>query len=177
MSVLIAIGGLSGSGKSTLARALAAERGSACYRSDVERKRLFGVAETERLGPEGYTPQATTDVYRLLGERAAVATAGGQSVVIDAVFQRPSEREAIAKVALQAGANFVGFWLDVAHALRRDRVALRTRDASDATPEIVDAQAARDCGDITWHKIDASGGPEHVLASARRILGAVIAAH
>ena len=41
---LIAIGGLSGTGKSTLAAALAPCLGARVLRSDVIRKRLFGVA-------------------------------------------------------------------------------------------------------------------------------------
>jgi uncharacterized protein len=170
MASLIAIGGLSGSGKSTLARALAAENGTAIYRSDVERKRLFGVAETERLGPDGYTSQATTDVYHRLGMMAATALAAGKDVIIDAVFQRASEREAIAVVARQSDCAFVGIWLDAPHDARRERVAGRTGDASDATPGIVDAQAARDCGDILWARIDAAGETASVLAAARRIL-------
>jgi hypothetical protein len=43
-SRLIAIGGLSGSGKSTLAAALASGTGARVLRSDVIRKRLFGVS-------------------------------------------------------------------------------------------------------------------------------------
>ena len=41
---LVAIGGLSGSGKSTLAAALAPGIGARVLRSDVIRKRLFGLA-------------------------------------------------------------------------------------------------------------------------------------
>ena len=55
--VLVAIGGLSGTGKSALARALAPflapEPGAVVVRSDVERKILFGVDETERLSAGG----------------------------------------------------------------------------------------------------------------------------
>ena len=50
---LIAIGGLSGSGKSAVARAIAphigAFPGAVHVRSDIERKRLFGVGPLERL--------------------------------------------------------------------------------------------------------------------------------
>ena len=54
---LLAVGGLSGTGKSLLARALAAEilpePGAVVLRSDVERKALFGLAETDRLPQAG----------------------------------------------------------------------------------------------------------------------------
>ena len=64
--VLIAIGGLSGTGKSTLAAVLASQIGAAPgalhVRSDVERKRLFGVPETL----SGWTA-STTASARLSG--------------------------------------------------------------------------------------------------------------
>jgi hypothetical protein len=56
---LIAVGGLSGTGKTTLAAALAPGIGPAPgavhLRSDLERKSLFGVKETVRLGPQTYS--------------------------------------------------------------------------------------------------------------------------
>jgi uncharacterized protein len=56
---LIAIGGLSGTGKSTIAAALAPfadpAPGAVHLRSDIERKRLAGVGELERLPREAYT--------------------------------------------------------------------------------------------------------------------------
>ena len=66
--VLIAIGGLSGTGKSTLAAVLAAQIGAAPgalhVRSDVERKRLFGVPETQRLERQHYRIGTAQRVYR-----------------------------------------------------------------------------------------------------------------
>ena len=54
---LVAVGGLSGTGKSVLARALGADvlpaPGAVLLRSDVERKALFGVGETERAAGRG----------------------------------------------------------------------------------------------------------------------------
>jgi 2-phosphoglycerate kinase len=56
--LLVAIGGLSGTGKSTIAARLASSVGPApgalLVRSDVERKRLFGVPETQRLERQHY---------------------------------------------------------------------------------------------------------------------------
>jgi aminoglycoside phosphotransferase family enzyme len=71
---LVVVGGLSGTGKSTLARALAPELGPAPgavhLRSDLERKRLYGVAETARLEPEAYTQPTSTAVYAVLYAKA-----------------------------------------------------------------------------------------------------------
>jgi hypothetical protein len=61
---LVAIGGLSGSGKSTLAAALAPEIGARVLRSDVIRKRLFGVAPETRLPASAYAPECRRESTR-----------------------------------------------------------------------------------------------------------------
>jgi aminoglycoside phosphotransferase family enzyme/predicted kinase len=113
---LIVVAGVSGTGKSTLARGLApdlgAAPGAAILRSDVVRKELAGMAPTEALDPAHYTPQASARVYGTLMARAAAILAAGRSVVLDAVFRRPEEREAAAAVAAGAGCRFDGIWLD-----------------------------------------------------------------
>ena len=168
---LIAIGGLSGSGKSTLARALAAERKAFLLRSDVERKTLVGVAETDRLGADAYTSEVTAVVYQRLCDLSSAALCEQVDVIVDAVFQRPRERCAIEAVAVAANVMFVGLWLDANLAVRRCRVAARTGDASDATPAIVDQQALRDTGPILWHEVSTSGSPDEALRAARAIIG------
>lgn len=64
---LIAIGGLSGTGKSTLAAKIACHIGrvpdAVHLRSDLERKLLFGMEETHRLGAEGYSHDAPEQTY------------------------------------------------------------------------------------------------------------------
>lgn len=99
---LIAIGGLSGTGKTALASAIAPALGRAPgaihLRSDVERKRLFGVAETARLPAAAFRKDATARVYRRLNELAETALRAGQAVIVDATYRRSEEREAIAAV-------------------------------------------------------------------------------
>ncbi len=99
----IAIGGLSGTGKSLLARDLAPELapapGAVWLRSDVERKALFGVAETDRLPETAYSPAVTAKVYAALIDKARRAVAAGHSVLVDAVFAQADERAAVAKAA------------------------------------------------------------------------------
>jgi uncharacterized protein len=169
---LIAIGGLSGAGKSTLAAALAPVLGAVWLRSDVERKRLFGVSETTRLGAEAYGRDVTARVYARLSEAAAAHLFYGRDILVDAVFQRQDERAAIEAVAAHHGARFCGLWLEAEHGLRRTRVAERTDDASDATPAIVDLQATRDAGLITWDRLAAGDAPAAVLAAALAVLTA-----
>jgi len=171
---LIAVGGLSGTGKSVLARALAGHvaplPGAVVLRSDVARKRLFGVAETERLPPTAYAAEVTGRVYRGLAEEAAAILKQGHSVIVDAVFAQPAERAAIEAVAAAQGCGFTGLFLTADLATRVARVAGRTADASDATPEIVRQQQDYDPGAIGWAIIDASGTPEQTLARARERL-------
>ncbi len=159
---LIAVGGLSGSGKSTLAATLAPGMepapGALLLRSDTERKAMLGHALDARLPRETYTAEMSARVYARLHERAAAALAAGHSVVVDAVFQRPDERAAIEHLARDTGAPFCGLWLAADAARLRERVATRTGDASDATPDVVDLQLTRDAGAISWPVIDAGDG-------------------
>ena len=173
---LIAVGGPSGTGKSVLARALAPlvapAPGAVVLRSDVERKRMFGVAETERLPPEAYRPWQTERIYAALIAKARRVIAAGHSAIIDAVFAKPDERDTLAAAARAAGTTLHGLFLDADLATRVARVEARRNDASDATAEIVRRQQDYDLGDIDWTRIDAAGTPEQTLAAARAALAA-----
>ena len=89
---LVAIGGLSGTGKSVLARALAPDvmpqPGAVVLRTDVLRKQLFQVNETDRLPESAYRPEMTERIYEILVQRALRILSQGHSVVVDAVFAR-----------------------------------------------------------------------------------------
>ncbi|AOH83143.1 aminoglycoside phosphotransferase [Sphingomonas panacis] len=142
---LVAIGGLSGSGKSTLARSVGGEIGVApgarVLRSDVVRKRLAGVGPEQRLDPAQYTEESSRLVYAELRRLAGEALGAGQSVIVDAVFSDPAEREAIADVAALCGVGFHGFWLDVPEAERVRRIEARGPDASDANGDVARRQS------------------------------------
>ena len=170
---LICVGGLSGTGKSTLTAALSPTTGPAPgaihIRSDVERKVLAGVAESERLGPEHYSPSNSLKVYEALFDRANRALTAGRAVVIDAVFAHESERNAAESLARRRGVSFRGLWLQARPEILKARVTLRFGDASDATPEVIDAQLGYDLGNMAWTGIDASGSPEEVLARVMRL--------
>jgi uncharacterized protein len=172
MPRIIAIGGLSGTGKSSLARALAPfvepRPGAMVVRSDVERKHLFCVGEIERLPSDAYSPEVTTRVYSVLTEKADRIVAAGHSVIVDAVFGRPDEREAIAAVAKNANVAFHGVFLVSDLKTRLDRVGGRSLDASDADGDVARRQDAMALGHVDWTKVDASGPLEDTLA---RVLG------
>lgn len=173
---LVAVGGLSGSGKSTLAAALAPHLGplpgAVHLRSDVERKRLHGTPELERLPPEAYSMETTQQVYAVLRARAEAVLATGHGVIVDAVHQRPDERAEIAALAREAGVDFLGLWLEAPVDALADRVAARRGDASDATAEVVRWQAGREAGPLDWARLDSTQAPEKLLAQARARLEA-----
>jgi aminoglycoside phosphotransferase family enzyme/predicted kinase len=170
--VLVAIGGLSGTGKSVLARELAFGilpcPGALVLRSDVGRKAMYGMAETDPLPAEAYTAEATGRVYATLAEKARRAIAAGHSALVDAVFARPDERRNIAAAA--SGASFRGMFLTADLATRVARVGARSGDASDADVTIVRQQECYDVGALEWTEIDASGTPEDTLRHARATL-------
>jgi uncharacterized protein len=172
---LVAIGGFSGTGKTTLARGLAPMLppvpGARILRSDVVRKRLWGVPETTRLPDDAYTPAAGGAVYERLAAEAAATLAAGCSVVTDAVFARPEERRAIADRAKSAGVPFLGIWLTATIETLEARVGARSGDASDATAAIAREQVERGAGPLDWPIVEAGGSPERILAAAAAVVG------
>jgi uncharacterized protein len=175
---LVAVGGFSGSGKSTLAHALAPSLGAApgavVIRSDEIRKQLCGVQPLVRLGGEGYTAEVSRRVYATALDRAAAIVGGGHAVIVDAVFARPTDRDAIAAAAESAGVPFVGLWLDAPESVLLTRTERRQLDPSDADAAVVHAQLQQTTGPITWRRVDASGTPEDVLAGAAVHLPAAV---
>ena len=171
---LVAVGGLSGSGKSTLAAALAPHLGplpgAVHLRSDVERKRLHGTPELERLPQEAYSIEATQQVYATLRARAEAILAAGHGVIVDAVHQRPDERAEIAAIAHESGVDFLGLWLEAPVEALAGRVEARRGDASDATAEVVRWQAGREAGPLDWVRLDSTQAPAPLLAQARALV-------
>ncbi len=147
---LIITHGLSGSGKSfEAARWLAAHGGSRALRlrSDVERKRLHGLAALQASEPaqraQFYGPQASAQTYASLRERARALLQAGWTVLVDAAFLRRHEREAFAALARALGCPFAILAPEAAPELLHERIAARLaagQDPSEATPELLERQ-------------------------------------
>lgn len=171
---LLAIGGLSGTGKSTLAKSLAPDIpgliGALSIRSDVCRKRLFGIAPEEPLPKEAYQSDVSLKVYATMLKDARRALIAGTSVIVDATFLGETEATQLEHLANATGAHFTGIWLTADLEILKARIAQRTGDASDATPQIAERQWQTATANTTWAKLDASGTPDEVAAKARQML-------
>ena len=147
---LVATSGVSGSGKTTVAGEVAAALGAVRLRSDVERKRIAGMAATDRPRDAAheaaiYSPESTRRTYARLAELARLILAAGTSVVVDAACNGRRERRMLADAAQASGVPLVWLSLEVSEAVAVARVAARQAggtDASDASVDIVRAQLA-----------------------------------
>jgi uncharacterized protein len=169
--LLVAIGGLSGTGKSALALGLAAiiepSPGAVVVRSDVIRKRLFGVGEDTSLPDAAYQSSTSIRVYEALAQAAQRILDQGCSVILDASFIQEARRSAISRLARAHDVRLVGLFLTTDLATRLARIAGRTRDASDATPDLALKQEDVAIGTMDWHVVDASGTPQDTLRRSR----------
>ena len=119
-----------------------------------------------RLGPEGYAPAVTRRVYQTVAARALTALKGGHSVIADAVYASPHDREEIAAVARDAGAPFIGLWIDGPPEILARRLSERVTDASDATADVLQLQLRSEVGRLDWHRLDGSLNAETVQQCA-----------
>ncbi len=116
-------------------------------RSDVERKRLFGLAPDQRSGSTInagiYSPDAHARTYARLQTLATGLLHSGWSVVLDAAFLQRRERDALHAIAGAAGAQFAILAPQAGVDVLRQRIAARQaagRDASEATLAVLESQ-------------------------------------
>jgi aminoglycoside phosphotransferase family enzyme/predicted kinase len=175
--LLVAIGGLSGSGKSTVARALAsaigAPPGAVILRSDVIRKREFGVEPLRHLGSEAYASPVNERVYQIIADRATTALSAGHAVIADAVYGNAARRRDLIATARELGVPFLGIWLEAPVPLLVKRLEDRPPDASDATAGVVDLQVRTAEVPADWHRLDASGAIETALQRILTMVNAI----
>lgn len=171
---LLAVGGLSGSGKSRMARELApflAVPAAAVVRTDALRKQIMGAGLLDKLGPEGYTPEMTERTYQALYDTCRTIVTAGHAAVADAVFARPEQRDAIERIAREAGVPFRGLWLFTPPHLAAKRIEGRKANVSDATVEVLRHQLDYDLGDIAWTSVQTGGSKVKALSDGKAALG------
>lgn len=142
--------GVSGSGKTTASSARLLDfssTASGCIvrlRSDIERKRLFGLdaLQASGSGPGGgiYTAEATLRTYERLLQLARQTLLAGWPVIVDAAFLRRAERQSFHALADELGVGFGILHTDAPVEELRRRIRSRSGDASEATVAVLDKQ-------------------------------------
>jgi aminoglycoside phosphotransferase family enzyme/predicted kinase len=147
--VLVLMHGVSGSGKTAAAQALLERLGAVRLRSDVERKRLHGLAPLARTqaGPAAgiYDAAAGERTYARLAELAAGVLEAGYPVVVDAAFLEHGQRARLRREAERHGVACVIVQCAASEATLRARVNSREaqgEDASDAGLAVLERQLA-----------------------------------
>ncbi len=145
---LIVTHGLSGSGKTRGTQQLIESKQVVRIRSDVERKRLFGLsasADSESVVRGGiYSPEASAITYGRLRTLAAAVIGGGRSVVVDAACLCKADRDGFSRLATDLGIRL--YWLPFAAEPEELKARIETRrnasiqDASEATPAVLEQQ-------------------------------------
>lgn len=147
---LVITHGLSGCGKTVASNELLQGDPQAAtlrLRSDLERKRLSGLAPGARSGsgPNAgiYAPDARLRTYARLRELAAPLLRAGWSVIVDATFLKRAERDAFRALARDTGAAFGILTPQATPAQLRERIQARAalgEDASEATLDVLAQQ-------------------------------------
>jgi predicted kinase len=151
--VLVVMCGLSGSGKTWLSERLMAALPAIRVRSDIERKRLFGVEETagsgSGIGTGIYSPEASAETYERLFTLAASLLKARHHVILDAAFLRKRQRESARDVATAAGCEALLVYAEAPLEVLRSRIekrATRKDEASEADLAVLEHQL-RTAGD------------------------------
>jgi len=143
---LILTRGVSASGKTTLTGALLEGLKLIRIRSDVERKRAFGLradADAHAAFGQGiYSAAASRQTYARLLALAGKVLGAGFSVVIDAAFLRAEQRSPFTALAAARGIDCTILEITAPPATLRERIASRARGASDADIDILERQLA-----------------------------------
>lgn len=142
--------GLSGSGKTHLGDRLLQSLGVIRLRSDVERKRLHGLAPEASshsgLSAGIYGAAASHATYARLLEQADSVIRCGLPVLVDATFLERQRRDAFRRLAQERGVPFRLLACEADEAVLRSRILRRrdrNEDASEADLAVLDRQLAR----------------------------------
>ena len=178
--VLVIMHGLSGSGKTWLSERLMAALPAIRVRSDIERKRLFGLDETadseSGIGSGIYSSSASAETYERLFTLADSLLAAGHHVVLDAAFLRKKQRVSARSVASSLGVDSVLVCTEAPVEVLRSRLeerAKRKDEASEAGLSVLEHQlksAARPGIDEAAIRVDASADTD-IDDLVKKILG------
>lgn len=141
---LIITRGLSASGKTTETQPLLERLRAIRIRSDVERKRLFGVRAEVNAGSEIgtgiYSTEATQRTYARLLELAASILDAGYTVIVDAANLKREQRQLFQTLASQKKVAYLILEFVARPKTLRRRIMERQQDASDANLNVLEHQ-------------------------------------
>ena len=134
---LLIMNGVSGTGKSTVALRLVDRMGPIRIRSDVERKRLYGIAANEHPNPSEaaliYNENATRKTYNILMELCSEILDSGLSVIIDATNLQQWQRDVIQTVANARGVPVCIALCEASMSVIQEWIQKRATDGDDAS--------------------------------------------
>lgn len=145
---LLLMHGVSGSGKTWVSQHLLEHLAAVRLRSDVERKRLFGLAalaDSRSLNENIYSREAGARTLERLLDLTETLLDDGFPVIVDATFIRRDWREPFEKLAEARALPWRIAALQASPEVLHARVMTRQaggRDASEAGPEVLAAQLA-----------------------------------
>lgn len=134
--------GLSGSGKTTIARQLARQEDAIHIRSDAVRKHLAGIGLNEKGDDSMYSPQMSQKTYDRLLELGKILVQRGFKVILDAKYDRVALRQPVIEFSQNQQIPLEILHCHAPLEVLRDRLAARTKDISDATPDLLQRQQA-----------------------------------
>lgn len=149
---LIITRGMSASGKSTLTQPLLEKIGAIRIRSDIERKRLFGITPDQDAHAEPeqgiYRREATHKTYLKLLELSETIIDAGLPVIVDATFSTAEQRQLFKELATKKQVRFIILEFITSEETLKQRIRNRTQDVSDADIHILENQIKN------WHPLE-----------------------
>jgi aminoglycoside phosphotransferase family enzyme/predicted kinase len=141
---LIITHGMSASGKSTVSGSLMEYMDAIRIRSDVERKRIYGLAPETDAHTDArrgiYTKEATQKTYKRLHELAGWILDAGYSVIVDAAFLDIDQRQPFQELAASRQIPFRILDCIASPDTLRQRIIDRPKSVSDADSAILEYQ-------------------------------------
>jgi len=141
--------GVSGSGKSTFTDGVLQYLPAIRLRSDVERKRCYGVdalLQTRSDLDDGmYRVEATEKTYAQLRSLAEAILKAGWNVIVDATFLKHSQRQLFFLLSQELGAELIILSFSAPKPILQQRIIERNRsgnDASEANLAVLEQQLA-----------------------------------
>ena len=143
---LIITCGMSASGKSTLTQPVLEITSAIRIRSDVERKRLFGL-QADANSSAGidrgiYSAEAGIKTYQKLRQLSASVLDAGYAVIVDAAFLQYEQRQMFRQLADDRQIPFVIIEFTASADTLRQRIRDRVGDVSDADLAVLEHQLA-----------------------------------